>query len=62
MNDRTGVVMVDRIRRIKQLIEAFDSGDMNACKAVSLIEEVAAGEHERIVHVGNKTHNPEVQS
>lgn len=61
MIEPTGQQAVDRIRRIKQIVEAFDAGDMNAGKAVKQIEDIAAGEHERIVHVGGQ-HRPEVQS
>lgn len=62
MNEHIGPRLVERIRRIKQVIEAFDAGDINVSKAVSQIEDLAAGEHERIVHVGSTTHRPEIQT
>jgi hypothetical protein len=56
-----GAALVDRIRRIKQVVEAFDAGDISAVKAVSRIEDIASGEDDRIVHVGN-IHKPEINT
>jgi hypothetical protein len=56
-----GAAMVERIRRIKQVIDAWESGDKNSIQTVSEIEDLASGEAERIVRVGNQ-HTPEIQS
>lgn len=61
MNEHIGVLMVDRIRRIKQVIEAFEAGDTSATRAISLIEDIASGDSERIVRVGN-LHKPEIET
>jgi hypothetical protein len=61
LREQIGRLAVDRIRRVKQVIEAYESGDMAASQAISRIEEVASGEGDRIVRVGN-THTPEIQT
>lgn len=51
----------DQIERIREAIRVYDQGGMTEGRALSLIESIAAGEHERVVHVGN-THRPEVET
>lgn len=61
LREQVDRMAVDRIRRVKQMVEAFEAGDMSAPQAISRIEEVASGDDERIVRVGN-THTPEIQT
>jgi len=61
LRQQVGLMAVDRIRRVKQMVEAFEAGDMSAAQAVSRIEEIASGDDERIVKVG-RPHTPEVQT
>lgn len=61
LRHQVGLMAVDRIRRVKQMVEAFEAGDMSAAQAVSRIEEIASGDDERIVRVGTP-HTPEVQT
>lgn len=61
LRQQVGRMAVDRIRRVKQLLEAFEAGDMPASQAISRIEEVASGDDDRIVRVGNQ-HTPEIQT
>lgn len=61
IHQQAGPVAVDRIRKIKQLIESFDSGDVNAIKTLSDIGEVAGGNDHPIVRVGGQ-HTPELQT
>lgn len=50
-----------RIERIRKVLDGLDAGSIAKGKALSLIEDIASGESDRIVKVGN-THTPEVQS
>jgi|688.fasta_scaffold63332_5 hypothetical protein len=61
LREQMSRLAVDRIRRVKQLLDAFESGDMPASLAISRIEEVASGDDDRIVRVGIK-HTPEIQT
>jgi hypothetical protein len=61
LREQMSRLAVDRIRRVKQLLDAFESGDMPASLAISKIEQVASGEDDRIVRVGI-THTPEIQT
>lgn len=61
LRKQVGLMAVDRIRRVKQIVEAFEAGDMSAPQAVGRIEEIASGDDERIVRVG-QPHAPEVQT
>jgi hypothetical protein len=54
-------VMGERLGRIKKVLEVFDAGQMSAVKAVSKIEDIASGEDDRIVHVGN-VNRPEIET
>lgn len=60
-HQQAGPIAVDRIRKIKQLIDAFDVGDVNAIKTVSDIGDVASGNDHPIVRVGGQ-HSPELQT
>lgn len=51
----------ERIDRVREVVKQFDVGCMTEGRALSLIEDIASGEADRIVKVGN-THTPEVQS
>jgi len=61
LREALGRQAVDRITRVKELIDAFERGDMPATYAVSRIEEVASGDGDRIVKVGGQ-HTPQLQS
>lgn len=50
-----------RIERVRETLRLFDAGQMSAAKAVSLFEEIASGEADRIVRVGQE-YKPEIQS
>ena len=50
------------MRRIAAVTRAYESGDLAFDKAKDQIEELMNGEASRIVRVGNRTHEPEVQS
>jgi hypothetical protein len=50
------------MRRIAAVARAYESGDIAFDKAKDQIEELMNGDNHRIVRVGNRTHNPEVQS
>jgi len=50
-----------QINRIREAIRVYDQGGMSEGRTLSLIEEIAAGEHERVVHVGN-AHRPEIET
>jgi hypothetical protein len=57
-----GAVAVDRLRKIRQLLDSFEEGECNAAKTLSHISDVVSGESERIVRVGHKPHEPEIQT
>jgi len=50
------------MRRIASVTRAYESGDISFDKARDQIEELLTGDANRIVRVGNKPHEPEVQS
>lgn len=54
-------VMTERIGRIKKVLEVFDAGQLSAVKTISKIEDIASGEDDRIVHVGN-VNRPEIET
>jgi hypothetical protein len=54
-------IVGDRLAKIREVLVAVDAGAMAPAKALDQIEDIARGEAERIVKVGN-THRPEVQS
>ena len=50
------------MRRIAAVTRAYESQDLAFDKAKDQIEELLSGDASRIVRVGNRTHEPEVQS
>jgi hypothetical protein len=50
------------MRKIADVTRAYASHDIAFDKARDQIEELLSGDANRIVRVGNKTHEPEVQS
>lgn len=50
------------MRKIASVTRAFESGDIAFDKARDQIEELMNGDANRIVRVGNKCHQPEIQS
>jgi hypothetical protein len=52
----------EMIRKIAAVTRAFESGELPFEKAREAIEELISGDSNRIVRVGNRGHNPEVQS
>jgi len=50
------------MRRIASVTRAYESGDIAFDKARDQIEELLTGDANRIVRVGNRGHEPEVQS
>lgn len=50
-----------RITRVRDVLKVYDAGGMSESRALSQIEEIASGEDDRIVTVGNP-HTPEVQT
>lgn len=50
------------MRKIAAVTRAYESGDIAFDKARDQIEELMNGDANRIVRVGNKCHQPEVQS
>lgn len=58
---RLGELLSGRIDRIRNVIDVYDLGGVSASKALSEIEDIASGEADRIVKVGNQ-HTPEVET
>jgi len=50
------------MRRIAAVTRAYESQDLAFDKAKDQIEELLSGDANRIVRVGNKQHEPEIQS
>lgn len=50
------------MRKISAVTRAYESGDIAFDKARDQIEELMNGDANRIVRVGNKCHQPEIQS
>jgi len=50
------------MRQIAAVTRAYESHDIAFDKARDQIEELLSGDANRIVRVGNKQHEPEVQS
>jgi hypothetical protein len=50
------------MRRIAAVTRAYESQDLAFDKAKDQIEELLSGDAARIVRVGNRTHEPEIQS
>jgi hypothetical protein len=50
------------MRKIAAVTRAYESQDLAFDKAKDQIEELLNGDANRIVRVGNRTHEPEVQS
>ncbi len=50
------------MRRIAAVTRAYESQDLAFDKAKDQIEELLNGDATRIVRVGNRTHEPEIQS
>jgi hypothetical protein len=50
------------MRKIAAVTRAYESQDLAFDKAKDAIEELLNGDASRIVRVGNKQHEPEVQS
>ena len=50
------------MRSIAAVTRAYESHDLACDKAKGLIEELLNGDASRIVRVGNKQHQPEIQS
>ena len=50
------------MRRIAAVTRAYESQDLAFDKAKDQIEELLSGDASRIVRVGNRTHEPEIQS
>lgn len=50
------------MRKIAAVTRAYESGDIAFDKARDHIEELMTGDASRIVRVGNRTHEPEIQS
>lgn len=59
--NQRGAVAVERLAKVKQALDAYESGDLPAMKALSQIQDVANGESDRIVRVGN-VHKPEIET
>lgn len=57
-----GAVAVERLYKIRKLLDAFDDGECNAAKTLSHISDVVSGDSDRIVRVGHKEHTPEIQT
>lgn len=58
---QAGAVAVERLNKVRKVLAAYESGDLPAIKALTAIQEVAAGESDRIVRVGN-IHRPEIET
>lgn len=52
----------EMMRQIAAITRAYESRDLAFDKAKDAIEEILKGDSARIVRVGNRTHEPEVQS
>jgi hypothetical protein len=50
------------MRRIAAVTRAYESQDLAFDKAKDQIEELLNGDASRIVRVGNRAHEPEIQS
>jgi len=50
------------MRKIAAVTRAYELGDIAFDKAKDAIEELVNGDNNRIVRVGNRGHEPEVQS
>jgi len=50
------------MRKIAAVTRAYESQDLAFDKAKDQIEELLNGDAARIVRVGNRTHEPEIQS
>jgi hypothetical protein len=50
------------MRKIAAVTRAYESQDLAFDKAKDQIEELLIGDASRIVRVGNRTHEPEIQS
>jgi hypothetical protein len=50
------------MRKIAEVTRAYESQDLAFDKAKGMIEELLNGDANRIVRVGNKQHEPEIQS
>lgn len=51
-----------RIERIRHVLDVYDLGGLSEGRTLSEIEEIASGDGDRIVKIGNGTHTPEVQT
>lgn len=52
----------EMMRQINAVTRAYESRDLAFDKAKDQIEEILRGDSARIVRVGNRTHEPEIQS
>ena len=59
--NQRGAVAVERLAKVKQALDAYEAGDLPATKALSQIQDVANGESDSIVRVGN-VHKPEIET
>jgi hypothetical protein len=50
------------MRKIAAVTRAYESQDLAFDKATDQIQELLQGDASRIVRVGNRTHEPEIQS
>lgn len=55
------LVLTNRLGSVRDVLRMFDAGQMSEAKAISLIEDIASGEADRIVRVGQE-YKPEIQS
>lgn len=50
-----------RLARVRDVLSVYDAGGMSEGRALSQIEEIASGDGDRIVTVGNP-HTPEIHT
>jgi hypothetical protein len=50
------------MRSIRSVVDAFDHGQVSFRKATAQIEELLNGDAARVIRVGHKTHQPEIES
>lgn len=50
------------MRRIASVTRSFEAGEVSFDRARTQIEELLDNDSSRIVRVGNRTHEPEIQS
>jgi hypothetical protein len=59
--NQRGAVAVDRLAKVKKVLDAYEAGDLPAVKALGQIQDAASGDSDSIVRVGN-VHKPEIET